>query len=33
MDDAIERATRIAQRVRDQAFTRFAFPWRSWSAR
>ena len=28
MDDAIERTRRIADRVRDQALARFAFPWR-----
>ena len=28
MDDAIERAKRMSERVRDQAFARFAFPWR-----
>lgn len=28
MDDAIERSRRIAERVRDQAFARFAFSWR-----
>ena len=28
MDEAIERTRRIAERVRDQAFARFAFPWR-----
>ena len=28
MDDAIERTRRMAERVRDQAFARYAFPWR-----
>ena len=28
VDAAIERARGIARRVRDQAFARFAFPWR-----
>ena len=28
MDDAIERTRRIADRVRDQACARYAFPWR-----
>jgi hypothetical protein len=28
MDGAIERFKRMAERVRDQAVARFAFPWR-----
>ena len=28
MDDAIERVRRMTERVRDQAYARFAFPWR-----
>ena len=28
MDDAIDRVQRIAERVRDQVYARFAFPWR-----
>jgi hypothetical protein len=28
MDDAIERTRRIADRLREQAVARYAFPWR-----
>ncbi len=28
MDDAIEGVRRMTERVRDQAYPRFAFPWR-----